>query len=201
MTDALGHLDRGLLREASAVIGVDEVGRGSLAGPVVVCAAAFDAIPADPRVQDSKVLPRAVREALARELRDLASAWILVEIWVELVDRYNVLQATRLAMRSAVAAIARPGDCAVVDQVDPGPLPIRCLHPPKGDRDWFSVAAASILAKVHRDRLMTELALSNPGWGWETNVGYGTVEHRRELGLRGRSYLHRRSFCWSPVLP
>ncbi len=201
MIPALGTLDRQLLERAAAVIGVDEVGRGSLAGPVVVCAAVFETIPELPQVRDSKVLSPRRRQAAAELVKQHASSWVLVEVWVELVDRLNVLEATRLAMRTAIGTVARPGACAVVDAVDPGRLPVECIHPVGGDRDWFSVAASSILAKVHRDRLMAELAVREPDWGWDRNVGYGTPEHRRELDRRGRSYLHRRSFAWSPVLP
>jgi len=198
---ALGDLDRRLLEGSTAVIGVDEVGRGSLAGPVVVCAVSFGAIPVDARVQDSKRLSAAAREALVPELVAAARSWAVVEIWTELIDRLNILEATRLAMRSAVEAVAETGASVVVDAMDLGDLDATCLNSTGADRDWFCVAAASILAKVHRDRLMSELSLRHPSWGWHRNKGYGTPQHRLELDRSGRSFLHRRSFAWSPVLP
>ncbi len=203
MRQILGELDRRLLATSAVVIGVDEVGRGSLAGPVVVCAAAFDTIPVEARVQDSKRLTAAAREALAAPLMVAAHTWAIVEIWNEVIDRLNILEATRLAMRAAVAAVADPGASAkvVVDAMDLGDLGLPCLNAVGADREWFCVAAASILAKVHRDRLMVKLALRHPAWSWDRNKGYGTVEHRLALDRSGRSFLHRRSFAWSPVLP
>jgi len=197
----LGELDRQLLETSAVVIGVDEVGRGSLAGPVVVCAAAFDSIPIDGRVQDSKLLTAAAREALVPSLMAAARGWAIVEIWNEVIDRLNILEATRLAMRAAVTAVADPGASVVVDAMDLGDLGLNCLNAVGADREWFCVAAASILAKVHRDRVMVDLALRHPEWSWDRNKGYGTAEHRQALDRRGRSFLHRQSFAWSPVLP
>jgi ribonuclease HII len=197
----LGELDRQLLETSAVVIGVDEVGRGSLAGPVVVCAAAFDSIPIDVRVQDSKLLTAAAREALVPSLMAAARGWAIVEIWNEVIDWLNILEATRLAMRAAVTAVADPGASVVVDAMDLGDLGLNCLNAVGADREWFCVAAASILAKVHRDRVMVDLALRHPEWSWDRNKGYGTAEHRQALDRRGRSFLHRQSFAWSPVLP
>jgi ribonuclease HII len=198
VTRTLGDLDRRLLETSTAVIGVDEVGRGSLAGPVVVCAASFDVIPVDARVQDSKRISATVREAMVPVLVAAARGWVIVEIWNELVDRLNILEATRLAMRSAVTAVAEAGASVVVDALDLGDLGVPCLNAVSADRDWFCVAAASILAKVHRDRLMSDLSLRYPSWGWSRNKGYGTAEHRLALDRSGRSFLHRRSFAWTP---
>ncbi len=201
MKQALGELDRQLLEASAVVIGVDEVGRGSLAGPVVVCAMAFDTIPFEARVQDSKRLTAAAREALVPLLMTSARAWAIVEIWNEVIDRLNILEATRLAMRAAVAAVAGPGARVIADAMDLGDLGLPCLNVVGADREWFCVAAASILAKVHRDRLMVDLARRHPAWSWDRNKGYGTVEHREALDRNGRSFLHRRSFAWSPMLP
>jgi ribonuclease HII len=198
---SLGSKDRKILRGADSIIGVDEVGRGALAGPVVVCAASFAVIPDDPGVRDSKLLTENRRDEAASRLRASGARWALCEVWVELIDKLNILEATRLAMRATAGARVTPEAVVVTDHVDPGDLGCLVLSPKQADREYFSVAAASILAKVHRDRIMVELGAEQPHWGWERNKGYGTVAHRFELENRGRGTLHRRSFRWSPVLP
>jgi ribonuclease HII len=193
-------MDRELLRDAGRVIGVDEVGRGALAGPVVVCAASFSTIPDDPGIQDSKRLsPRQRRDAVSR-LRMGGARWVVCEIWEDVIDRLNILETTRIAMRAAASALVSPGAVVVTDHVDPGDLGCRVLTPKSADRDYFCVAAASILAKVHRDRIMVDLGSQHPQWDWRNNKGYGTVTHRRALQIHGSSVFHRRSFHWSPVL-
>ena len=198
---SLGSKDREILRGAESIIGVDEVGRGALAGPVVVCAASFAVIPDDPGVRDSKLLTENRRDEAASRLRASGARWVLCEVWVELIDKVNILEATRLAMRATAGALVTPEAVVVTDHVDPGELGCHVLSPKQADREYFSVAAASILAKVHRDRIMVELGAEQPHWGWERNKGYGTIAHRLELENRGRGTLHRRSFRWSPVLP
>lgn len=197
----LGLKDREILRGAESIIGVDEVGRGALAGPVVVCAASFAAIPDDPGVRDSKQLTGNRRDEAASRLRASGARWVVCEVWVELIDKLNILEATRLAMRAAAGALVTPEAVVVTDYVDPGDLGCRVLSPKKADREYFSVAAASILAKVHRDRIMVDLGAEQPHWGWEMNKGYGTIAHRLALENCGPGALHRRSFRWSPVLP
>lgn len=197
----LGDKDRALLLDADRIIGVDEVGRGSLAGPVVVCAASFSSIPKDAGVRDSKRLSARLREEAAERLRSSCEQWAVCEVWVELIDRVNILEATRLAMRAAARALATPGAVVVTDHVDPGDVGCSVLSPKRADADYFSVAAASILAKVHRDGIMVELGGMDPRWAWERNKGYGTADHRKALQDLGPSSLHRRSFHWSPVLP
>jgi ribonuclease HII len=194
-------LDRVVLRRAAAVIGVDEVGRGSLVGPVVVCAARFERIPSSPRVRDSKLLTARQRCATARWLRQLCSSWVVAEVWQETIDRLNILEATRLAMIAAVRALAEPGVEVVVDHVKLGDLGVPIHSLVRADAEYFSVAAASILAKVHRDRVLAELAAADDRWDWSRNMGYGTVGHRRAIDRWGRSYLHRQSFRVSRVLP
>lgn len=201
MRPALGELDRSLLREASFVLGVDEAGRGALAGPVVVAAALFATIPEQPLVQDSKTLSRVRREGGAAWVRRNAVAWGAVEVGAETVDRVNILQATRLAMTSLIRVLVRPRTRIVCDAVRPSDSEIDVLAPPGADRTYFCVAGASLIAKVHRDRVLMNLGCRWPGWGWERNAGYGTREHRSALDLRGRSFLHRRTFSWSSVLP
>jgi ribonuclease HII len=197
----LGAADRTILREASAVVGVDEVGRGCLAGPVVIGAARFVRIPHNPLVQDSKSLTKRQRAEVRRWVVDNSDDWLVVEIWPEVIDRVNILGAVRLAMRSAVETLARPGSVAVVDHVELGPMDVPTVSRPKADATYFCVAGASVIAKEHRDRLMADLAAEHGHWAWENNVGYGTPAHRSALQKHGRSYLHRKSFGWSPVLP
>jgi len=198
---ALGERDRAILCGAEAVVGVDEVGRGSLAGPVVVCAAKFVGIPESARVQDSKRLTPKQRREAALWIREICDSWVIVEIWQELIDRVNILEATRLAMKSGIRALAGPGVEVVVDHVELGDLGLPIHSFMRADSSFFSVAAASILAKVHRDGIMSELGVSDDRWDWSRNKGYGTLNHRRAIGRYGRSYLHRRSFRVSPVLP
>lgn len=198
---ALGERDRAILRHARAVVGVDEVGRGSLVGPVVVCAARFDHIPDSALIQDSKRLTAKRRNEAAILIREACVSWVILEVWQEVIDRVNILEATRLAMRAGVRTLAKAGIEVVVDYVELGDLGLP-IHSFKGaDETFFSVAAASILAKVHRDGIMAELDGIDDRWEWSQNMGYGTVNHRRAIGRYGRSYLHRRSFRVSPVLP
>ena len=199
--DVLGSKDRDLLLGANAIIGVDEVGRGALAGPVVVCAAAFEEIPDDGEVRDSKLLSPRRRYSIAARLRNGGARWVVCEVWPELIDRINILEATRLAMAAAARTLIAPRSVVITDYVNPGDLGCRILSPKRADRDYFCVAAASIVAKVHRDRIMVDLGRQDPRWKWERNKGYGTVDHRRALQNVGPGILHRRSFGWSPVLP
>lgn len=199
--DVLGSKDQELLLESNTIIGVDEVGRGALAGPVVVCAAAFEKIPDDDEVRDSKLLNHHRRDSIATRLRSGGARWVVCEVWPELIDRMNILEATRLAMAAAARTLIVPRSVVVTDYVNPGALGCRILSPKRADRDYFCVAAASIMAKVHRDRIMVDLGRQDPRWKWERNKGYGTADHRRALQNVGPGILHRRSFGWSPVLP
>ncbi len=201
MRSSLGSLDRSLLREASSVLGIDEAGRGALAGPVVVAGALFVRIEDNPLIQDSKLLSRRRREEGAAWVRRHAAAWAVVELGVEVIEEVNILQATRRAMTVLVRSLSRPGTVVVCDAVPPSDPSLEVLAPPRADRSYFCVAAASLLAKVHRDRVLVGLGRRWPGWGWERNAGYGTREHREALDLHGRSFLHRRGFSWRSVLP
>jgi len=198
---ALGTRDRKILKTAGDVVGVDEVGRGCLAGPVVVGGVLFSRIPRNPLIQDSKTLTSRQRRVAADWVIAHCSDWTVVEVWPQLIDRLNILGAVRLAMRTTVMTLARPGTVAVVDQVELGDVGVTLRAQPKADSSYFCVAAASIVAKVHRDRLMVNLAVDHPHWAWDRNKGYGTKEHRLGLQRHGQSYLHRTSFGWSPVLP
>jgi ribonuclease HII len=142
----------------------------------------------------------AQRRQAAALIREICGSWVVVEVWQEVIDRVNILEATRLAMRAAVTALAGPGVEVVVDHVDLGDLGVPIHSFKRADSNYFSVAAASILAKVHRDGIMARLGDQDDRWDWSRNVGYGTLKHRRAIGRYGRSYLHRRSFRVSPVL-
>ncbi len=176
------------------VFGVDEVGRGPLAGPVVAAAVCLrpDAVP--PGLADSKRVPEARRNRIAAALEHVA----LGVASVEEIDRLNIRTASLLAMARAVEALAaRIGAPAMVlvdgNALPPIPAPARAIV--KGDATVASIAAAAIAAKVWRDRLMTDLAAAHPAYGWERNRGYGTAEHLAALEQHGVTAHHRRSFA------
>jgi len=179
------------------VVGVDEVGRGPWAGPVVACAVALR--PHDlphgllERLRDSKALSHVVRVELAAALRAHATVG-LGEASVAEIDTWNVLGASHLAMARAVEALTRVPDLALVDGNRAPALACPCETVVGGDGSVLSIAAASIVAKVARDLQMEELARAHPGYGWERNRGYGTAEHQRGLAERGVTEHHRRSF-------
>ena len=190
--------DLSLEREAGGrVAGVDEAGRGPWAGPVVAAAVAFGSA-GPPRhlcakITDSKRLKVEQRTALQPQI--LASADVAVGIAsVAEIDSMNILQATLLAMRRAVARLAHVPDLVLVDGNRAPRLPCAVRTVVGGDRRSLSVAAASIVAKVERDRLMARLASDHPGYGWERNAGYGTSEHQAALARLGPCVQHRRSF-------
>lgn len=181
-------------RGLSWVAGVDEVGRGPLAGPVVACAVVLPADTCIDGATDSKLLDRGVREELAAVIRREALAVALGAASVREIDRLNILNATTLAMRRALGRLPRAPEHVVVDG-----LPVRGLgwdHEAVvgGDALVHSIACASIVAKVVRDRLMHRLATRYPGFGWETNVGYGTAQHRAGLDELGSTPHHRQTF-------
>ncbi|MEW6337322.1 MAG: ribonuclease HII [Acidobacteriota bacterium] len=195
-----GSLDVLLQNSYGWVAGVDEVGRGALAGPVVVAAVILD--PARPiaGLNDSKKLSPATRERLAAAVLERSKAWALASRSAAEVDALNVLEATRSAMREALAALTpRPG-CVVSDAVTLGPQPYPVFSEPRADARYLCVAAASILAKVSRDRGMVEAARDFPDYGWERNKGYGSAEHLEALRRVGPSACHRRSFAPLRVL-
>jgi ribonuclease HII len=179
------------------VCGIDEVGRGPLAGPVVAAAVILPAaVPArlSAELDDSKKLTAKKREVLAALVLEGCATGIGCASVAE-IDRLNILKATFLAMRRALDALGRPVDAALVDGNQPPPLPcpVHCVV--AGDSRSLSIAAASVVAKVHRDRLMAELAAECPGFGWERNAGYGTRQHLDALARLGPTRHHRTSFA------
>ena len=176
------------------VAGVDEVGRGPLAGPVVAAAVILPKKGVPRGIDDSKKLTRDMREALFTRICKCAVVGIGLAS-VEEIDRFNILGATKLAMIRAVEALAIAPDVALVDGNQPPKLACTTIAVIGGDALSLSIAAASIVAKVTRDRLMVQLAHEHPGYGWEHNAGYGTRKHYEGLKLLGITAYHRRSFA------
>jgi ribonuclease HII len=176
------------------VAGVDEAGRGPLAGPVAAAAVVLDPANLPPGLNDSKVLTAARRVALFDRIHaaaEVSLAWASVDE----IDSLNIREASLLAMRRTVEGLPRPPDAALIDgNACPRGLPCRGVTLVRGDALSLSVAAASIIAKVARDRLMTQLAAECPGYGWEVNAGYPTAAHRAALLDLGVSPHHRRTF-------
>ena len=179
------------------IAGVDEAGRGPLAGPVVVAAVVFD--PARPRINglnDSKQLCAERREALYERIVARALAWHIVFVEVEEIDRINILQATLLGMRRALEGVAHAAELARIDgNCLPRDLPCPAETIIGGDASERTIMAASILAKVARDRHMRALHQRWPGYGFDEHKGYATPAHRDALARLGPCPEHRRSFA------
>jgi ribonuclease HII len=184
------------IAKGSLLAGVDEVGRGPIAGPVVACAVIM---PADTRaiagVDDSKRLTHDQRVRLAVKIRERAIAFSLGAASVREIDRINIYQASVLAMRRALERLKVRPDYVVIDGRAMRTLPIPHTAVVHGDARCFSIACASILAKVTRDLLMTRLAVRYPQYIWDHNAGYTTREHVAGLTSHGITPHHRRSFC------
>ena len=177
------------------IAGLDEVGRGSLAGPVVAAAVV---LPARPRIQglrDSKVLSRAQRERLYEQITERADAIGVGCVEVEIIDRINILQATKVAMREALAHLPEPPDHLLIDAltIREAAYPQRAII--DGDAISASIAAASIVAKVTRDRICDEMDGRFPVYGFARHKGYGTRAHYAALVREGPCEWHRRSFA------
>ncbi len=181
------------------IAGVDEAGRGSLAGPVVAAAVIVDPRRVIPGVDDSKQLSRPKRERLEPLIRQTCLASAVARVSPATIDRVNILEATRQAMRQALKALDPLPDLAIVDAVPLRDMPFLCLPVIKGDALSYSVACASILAKVDRDRWMINLDRSYPEYGFSRNMGYGAAAHREALRVHGPSPEHRLTF--RSVLP
>src|SRR3569623_360793 len=177
------------------ICGVDEAGRGPLAGPVVAAAVILDRKRIPKGLNDSKQLDEETRETLFPQIMERAVAVGVGEASVEEIDMVNIRQATHLAMARAVRALAVAAEFALVDGNDPPALPCKCDTLVDGDARCVSIAAASIIAKVTRDRLMARLHDEHPGYNWKNNKGYGTPEHYDGLRLHGVTIPHRRSFA------
>lgn len=197
----IDRLDRLMARQLelhalglSVIAGVDEVGRGALAGPVTTCAIVLPASSRIPGLDDSKRIPRERRPAIAAAVRAEAIAVCVAHASPAEIDSLGIGPATRLAWRRCIDGLGIAVDHVLVDGND------AALHVPAtavvgGDARIGCIAAASVVAKVERDALMEGLALLHPGYGFELNRGYGTVDHMAALASRGPSAVHRRSFA------
>ena len=179
--------------------GVDEVGRGSLAGPVVAAAVIVDPRCAVPGVDDSKCLTAPERERAAAAIRATALATAVACVSADVIDRVNILEATRRAMGKALAALRPAPDCALVDAVRLSGLRFPCIPVIRGDAISYAVACASIVAKVERDRMMVDLDRRYPHYGFAAHKGYSVPEHMAALVTYGPCPEHRLTF--RQVLP
>ncbi len=177
------------------VAGVDEAGRGPLAGPVVAAAVILDDLKPIRGLADSKLLSPKKREALYDEIRARALCCSVGLASVQEIDSLNILQATLLAMRRAVQGLRLPPHRVVVDGNQAPVLDMLVKAIVKGDAKVQAISAASILAKVHRDRLCLELHAAHPGYGFDAHKGYPTPAHLLALQLHGACPAHRRSFA------
>ena len=177
------------------IAGVDEAGRGPLAGPVVAAAVILDRKRIPKGLNDSKQMTEEAREEAYVRILEGALAWGVGEASVDEIDLVNIRQATHLAMARAVRALSVAANFALVDGNDAPALPCRCDTLVDGDAKSVSIAAASIIAKVTRDRMMRALHEQFPGYGWFTNKGYSTEEHILALNRLGPCVHHRRSFA------
>jgi len=174
--------------------GVDEAGRGPLAGAVFAAAVVLDPLRPIEGLADSKLLAEAVRDRLAGEIRVRARAWAVATASVEEIDRMNILRATLLAMARAIEALGLQPDEVCVDGLHAPPVPYPCRPIVKGDRLVAAISAASILAKTARDAEMQALDARYPGYGFASHKGYCTPEHLEALRRLGPCEIHRRSF-------
>lgn len=177
--------------------GCDEVGRGCLAGPVVAAAVILSKDFTHPLLNDSKQLTKARRELLTKEIKEVALDYAIAEVDNCKIDDINILNASFLAMHRAIEQLKMKPELLLIDgnRFKPYPfVPHECVV--KGDSKFYSIAAASILAKTHRDSLMERLAKEFPYYGWERNVGYPTPAHKKAIQQHGSTPWHRRSFRW-----
>jgi ribonuclease HII len=179
--------------------GCDEAGRGPLAGPVVASAVILPADYQNELLNDSKQLKRSHREALEIQIKAEALAWAVCEVSPEEIDEINILNASFLAMHRSLDQLKIRPELLLIDGnrfKKYQTIPHECIV--KGDGKYLSIAAASILAKVERDRIMTKAAQQYPGYGWESNAGYPTLKHRQAIRDLGITPLHRKSFRLLP---
>ncbi|MCW5589870.1 MAG: ribonuclease HII [Legionellales bacterium] len=178
----------------SFIAGIDEAGRGPLAGPVIAAAVILNPLNPILGLRDSKQLSAAKRQALAREIREKALAYALGRAEAEEIDRINILQASLLAMQRAVNALSVQPTHAQVDGIHCPRLNCSVEAIVKGDSKIPAISAASILAKVARDQEMLDYAKQYPGYGFETHMGYPTKAHLQALATLGITPIHRKSY-------
>lgn len=179
--------------------GCDEVGRGCLAGPVVAAAVILPKTFTHELLNDSKQLTKEERNSLQEEIKREALAWAVAEVSPKEIDKINILNASFLAMHKALDQLTVRPELLLIDGNRFKPyqeIKFECII--KGDANYLSIAAASVLAKIYRDDLMEQLGLKYPGYGWHTNVGYPTIEHRDGIRTLGITPYHRKSFTLLP---
>lgn len=189
------RLDRELWRSSSLFCGVDEAGTGALAGPVVAGAVMMRSGSNIAGIDDSKKLTPRNRRRLAGVIRVRALSWSVSLVGPRTIDRINILNAALAAMARAVSRLSPHPELVLVDGPHAPAVDIPCRPVTGGDRLSYTIACASILAKVHRDRLMTQLGKHYPGYGFEQHKGYPTAAHLRALRELGPSPIHRLSFA------
>ena len=175
--------------------GCDEAGRGCLAGPVFAAAVILPKRFRHPLLNDSKLMKPEDRYELREYIQQKAVTWAVASVDHEEIDRINILRASFKAMHLALNQLATRPELILVDGhmfTQYADIPHKCMI--KGDANFASIAAASVLAKTYRDDFMKNLHLKYPGYGWETNKGYGTIEHRKAIEALGLTPFHRRSF-------
>ncbi len=191
--DKLIYERKNLEKGYKFIAGVDEVGRGPLAGPVVCSAVIMPLDELIEGVDDSKKLSEKKREALAELIKEKAISYCISEIWQEEIDSINILEAVKKCMTSAVNGLKVKADITLVDGVNTH-LPINAEYVVKGDLNSYSIGCASILAKVYRDNLMKEFSKEFPEYGFEKHKGYGTKAHIDKIKEIGPCRLHRKTF-------
>ena len=175
--------------------GVDEAGRGSLAGPVTASAVILPKGYTNKQLNDSKKISPTLRELLRKEIEKNAIAYSVINISAKIIDKRNILNATFMAMNTAIKKLNVAPQFIIVDgnrfrnYLD---IPSKCIV--KGDQKYLNIAAASILAKTYRDKFMKNLHIDNPRYKWEKNKGYGTPEHRESIIKYGRTKFHRKTY-------
>lgn len=190
----LSERDRVFWEQGLVVAGMDEVGRGPLAGPVVAGCAVMPSEPLIPYVNDSKKLSENRRETVGKAIRETALATSCAWVWPETIDSINILNATKRAFNEAFAAIGIPVDEVLIDALEGLDIPARQHAIIHGDALSYSIACASILAKTERDAYMIRMDETYPQYGFRRNKGYGTREHIEALQKYGPCPIHRRSF-------
>ena len=177
------------------IAGTDEVGRGPLAGPVVAASVILPENIDLPGINDSKKLTEKQRETLMEKIKKEAISWAIMEVDERMIDEVNILEASRIAMQQAVLALPKQADFVLVDGLDNPQITLPSQAIVKGDSKSISIAAASIIAKVYRDRLMKIYDKAYPGYGFASNKGYPTEEHIKAIETLGPTPIHRMSFA------
>ncbi|MCD8205123.1 MAG: ribonuclease HII [Clostridia bacterium] len=189
------EIEKGLLAKGySLICGVDEVGRGPLAGPVLCAAVIMPLENLVEGIDDSKKIPAKKRESLAEKIAGAAIACRICAVDAATIDEVNILEATRLCMKRAIEALDPAPDFVITDGNMTLDISFPQMHVVRGDARSYTIGAASIVAKTRRDALMKEYAETYPGYGFERNMGYGTKEHVEAIKRLGLCPIHRRSF-------